>query len=53
MLHMICSNWFACMHACVHEFQGASLNRGLPSRKFYPLVHAANARLPNATRDDA
>ncbi|KAL9316144.1 hypothetical protein ACSQ67_017145 [Phaseolus vulgaris] len=32
---------------------GASLNRGLPSRKFYRLVHAANAGLPNATVNDA
>ncbi|KAK7372609.1 hypothetical protein VNO80_05995 [Phaseolus coccineus] len=36
-----------------HHFEGASLNRGLPSRKFYRLVHAANARLPNATVNDA
>lgn len=37
----------------MYEYQGASLNRGLPSRKYYPLVHAANARLLNATIDDA
>ncbi|XP_014504298.1 subtilisin-like protease Glyma18g48580 [Vigna radiata var. radiata] len=36
-----------------HHLKGASLNRGLPSRKYYPLVHAANARLLNATIDDA
>ncbi|KAK7372606.1 hypothetical protein VNO80_05992 [Phaseolus coccineus] len=36
-----------------HHLEGASLNRGLPSRKFYRLVHAANARLPNATVNDA
>ncbi|KAG5109591.1 hypothetical protein JHK82_038814 [Glycine max] len=36
-----------------HYLKGASLNRGLPSRKFYPLVHAVNARLPNATIEDA
>ncbi|XP_020202601.1 subtilisin-like protease Glyma18g48580 [Cajanus cajan] len=36
-----------------HYLKGSSLNRGLPSRKFYPLVHAVNARLPNATIQDA
>ncbi|RDY01852.1 Subtilisin-like protease, partial [Mucuna pruriens] len=36
-----------------HHLKGASLNRGLPSRKYYPLVHAVNARLPNATIQDA
>lgn len=35
--------------------KGASLNRGLPpsSRKFYPLIGAVNARLPNASINDA
>jgi len=41
------------MHVFMYEYQGASLNRGLPSRKFYRLVHAANAGLPNATVNDA
>ncbi|KAK7300395.1 hypothetical protein RJT34_11239 [Clitoria ternatea] len=35
------------------HYQGASLNRGLASRKFYPLIHSMNARLPNATVEDA
>ncbi|XP_027329515.1 subtilisin-like protease Glyma18g48580 [Abrus precatorius] len=33
--------------------KGASLNRGLPSQKFYQLIHSVNARLPNATSQDA
>ncbi|KAL2316998.1 hypothetical protein Fmac_030874 [Flemingia macrophylla] len=36
-----------------HHLKGASLNRGLPSRKLYPLVHAVNVRLPNATAQDS
>ncbi|XP_027368536.1 subtilisin-like protease Glyma18g48580 [Abrus precatorius] len=36
-----------------HYLQGASLNRGLPSGNFYPLIHAIDARLPNATIQDA
>ncbi|KAJ1386920.1 Peptidase S8/S53 domain [Sesbania bispinosa] len=36
-----------------HYFKGASLSRGLPSRKFYPLVHSIDARFPNATIEDA
>ncbi|KAJ1386922.1 Peptidase S8/S53 domain [Sesbania bispinosa] len=38
-----------------HYLKGASLNRGLPagSRKFYPLILSANARLPNASLEDA
>ncbi|XP_027329514.1 subtilisin-like protease Glyma18g48580 [Abrus precatorius] len=35
--------------------KGASLNRGLPSssRKFYPMITSVNARLPNASINDA
>lgn len=38
------------------NIQGASLSKGLPlgpSRKIYPLVHAVDARLLNATIQDA
>ncbi|KAK7300398.1 hypothetical protein RJT34_11242 [Clitoria ternatea] len=33
--------------------KGASLNRGLPSRKFYPVIHAVYARRHNVTIQDA
>ncbi|XP_061338209.1 subtilisin-like protease Glyma18g48580 [Gastrolobium bilobum] len=36
-----------------HYLKGASLNRGLPSRKSYPLIHSVDAKLPNATIQDA
>ncbi|KAK7276521.1 hypothetical protein RIF29_17661 [Crotalaria pallida] len=29
--------------------KGASLNRGLPQKKFYPLISAVDARLPNVS----
>lgn len=44
-------NLFNWMHV-----QGASLSKGLPSgpsKKFYPLVHSIDARLLNATIQDA
>jgi len=38
-----------------HLYQGASLNRGLPrpKRKFYPIVFSVNAKLRNASTNDA
>ncbi|KAK7372603.1 hypothetical protein VNO80_05993 [Phaseolus coccineus] len=37
------------------SFQGASLNRGLPrpKRKFYPIIFSVNAKLRNASVNDA
>ncbi|OIW02764.1 hypothetical protein TanjilG_29540 [Lupinus angustifolius] len=49
----VCSELCSSILMMHFNIEGASLNRGLSAGESYPLIHSVNARLPNATIQDA